>query len=168
MKKVRSYVSQKIQIQQSPIHGLGMFAIEHISEGEIVFIKGGHVLRRQDVFASGSISSYLPIDDDYVLGAADADEEEGIKLYVNHSCNPNCGVRGEITFVAMRDISPGEEITIDYAMVDNEDYEFVCRCGSKNCRGKVTGFDWKLPDLQQKYRGFFSRYLVEKMKHEQG
>lgn len=44
-----------------------------------------------------------------------------VSTYIlNHLCNPNVGVRGEITFVAMRDIKAGEELTTDYAMIDDD------------------------------------------------
>lgn len=160
---VKSYVSPKIVIRKSKIHGLGMFANENIRKGEIVFIKGGHILTRDELFSSQQIGSYLPIDDAFFIGARNKDEENSIKLYNNHSCDPNCGMRGEITFVALRDISSGEELTCDYAMIDNEDYEFECLCSSPNCRKIITGFDWRIKELQEKYSGYFSRYLLDKI-----
>jgi hypothetical protein len=68
----------------------------------------------------------------------------------------------------MRDIAPGEEITFDYAMVLSETagvpYEgFDCRCGSPRCRGRVTDADWRRPDLQSRYDGWFSWYLRERI-----
>jgi len=41
---VRSYISSKIKIKKSDIHGVGMFAIKSIQKGEIVFIHGGHIV----------------------------------------------------------------------------------------------------------------------------
>jgi len=87
---------------------------------------------------------------------------------VNHSCDPNCGLHGEITFVALRDIHVGDELTFDYAMVDNESYEFACSCGSPNCRKIVTGYDWKIKKLQNKYTTYFAHYLLEKIKAQKG
>ena len=160
---VKSYVSPKIIISESTIHGLGMFAKTNIEQGEIVFIKGGHIVTRSELYSSAQISSYLPIDDGYFIGATSEDEEGGIKLFENHSCEPNCGVRGEITFVAMREIQEGEELTCDYAMIDNEDYEFECNCGSKACRERITGFDWKIEELQARYTNYFARYLLDRI-----
>jgi len=156
---LKSVVSAKVVIGESPVNGNGMFAKERISKDEIVFIKGGHILKREQMFSSHIINSYLPIDDDYFLAAENLEEEEAIKLYNNHSCDPNCGLRGEITFVAIRDIEAGEELTVDYAFIDNEDYEFECNCGAKDCRKKVTGHDWKIPELQSRYREYFAAYL---------
>ena len=160
---IKSFVSPKVAIEKSKVHGVGMHAKEDIKKGEVVFIKGGHILTRDQLFSSKVINSYLPLDDNYFLGATNKEEEDSIKLFINHSCNANCGLRGEITFVAMRDIKKGEELTVDYAMIDDEEYEFECTCGSKLCRGKVTGFDWKRKELQKRYEGYFARYLEDKI-----
>lgn len=144
MKNICSVLSNKVEICKSDINRYGMYAKENISKGEMVFIKAGHIVKREDFYSSSTINSYLPISDEYFMAAISPDEEESIKLYNNHSCDPNCGMHGEITFVAMRDISVGEELTIDYAFVDNENYSFECHCGSEKCRGIVTGFDWKI------------------------
>ena len=78
---------------------------------------------------------------------------------------PNLGMRGEITFVAMRDIAAGEELTHDWATTDDDDYTLQCNCGSANCRGTLTGKDWQRPDLQERYDGYFSAYLAEKIRN---
>ena len=160
---MKSVISDKIEIRHSGIDKVGMFAVAQIKKGEIVYIKGGHVLHRDELFTSGTINSYLPISDEYFIGAISAEEEKDVKLYNNHSCNPNCGMRGEITFVAIRDIEVGEELTVDYAFIDNEDYSFECHCGSENCRHTITGFDWKIKELQEKYYPYFAQYLKEKI-----
>lgn len=160
---MKSRISPKVEIKSGGIDNSGMFAKELICKGEIVFIKGGHILTREEIFSSKIINSYMPISDDYYLGAISAEEENDIKLYNNHSCDPNCGLHGEITFVAMRDIAPGEELTVDYAFIDNEEYSFDCKCGSPNCRHIITGFDWKKPELQEKYFPYFAQYLKDKI-----
>ena len=80
------------------------------------------ILTKNELFSNGVINRYLPISDEYYIGAISQEEEENIKLFNNHSCDPNCGMHGEITFVSIRDIQDGEELTIDYAFIDNEDY----------------------------------------------
>lgn len=159
---VRSIISNKVEVRDSPIHGKGMFAKKDIKKGEVVFIKGGYILTRDEFYSNGTINSYLPLDDNYFLAAKSKEDELHIKLYNNHSCDPNCGLRGEITFIAIKDIRQGEELTCDYAFIDNEDYEFECSCGSVNCRHIVTGRDWKIKELQEKYRDYFAAYLKEK------
>ncbi|MCM1286884.1 MAG: SET domain-containing protein-lysine N-methyltransferase [Clostridium sp.] len=161
---MKSIISSKVEVCKSDINKMGMFAKEYIRKGEIVYIKGGHILTRKELFSSSTINSYLPISDDYFVGAISHDEETDVKLYNNHSCEPNCGVHGEITFIAIKDIKVGEELTIDYAFIDNEDYSFECHCGSTCCRHIITGRDWKIPSLQAKYYPYFAQYLKDKIK----
>jgi hypothetical protein len=84
-------------------------------------------------------------------------------LYSNHSCNPNLGVRGEITLVAMRDIRVGEELTHDWATTDDDEYSVECECGAANCRKILTGKDWQKPELQKRHASYFSAYLADKI-----
>lgn len=162
-RRLSSRISEKVEIRESNISRKGMFAKELIKKGEIVYIKGGHIITRDELFSSSVINSYLPISADYYLGAINLDEENDIKLFNNHSCDPNCGMHGEITFIAIKDIQPEEELTIDYAFIDDEDYSFECHCGSPNCRHIVTGRDWKRKELQEKYYQYFAQYLKDKI-----
>lgn len=45
----------------------------------------------------------------------------------------------------------------------SDDYALDCRCGSPLCRAKLSGEDWKLPELQQRYQGYFSLYIHNKI-----
>jgi uncharacterized protein len=56
----------------------------------------------------------------------------------------------------MRNIEPGEELTIDYAMQESYRFAFDCVCKSRTCRKKLTPDDWKIEDLQKRYDGYFS------------
>ena len=77
-------------------------------------------------------------------------------LYSNHSCDRESRIRGEITFVAMRDIRAGEELTHDWAMTDDDVYS-VNVCAARLIAGKtLTGKDWQRPDLQERYAGYFA------------
>ena len=81
--------------------------------------------------------------------------------YVNHSCNPNCGIKNRRTLVAMRHIKKGEEITFDYAMTELElQNSFQCLCGSDICRGQIGGFKNLPEELKKKYQGYISDYLI--------
>jgi hypothetical protein len=105
----------------------------------------------------------IQIDDDLFIAPVTEEERELSMLYSNHSCDPNLGMRGEITFVAMRDVSAGEELTHDWAMTDDDDYSMECNCGAANCRRILTGKDWQRPDLLKRYAGYFSAYLARKI-----
>ena len=159
-----SYRSPKTEVRESKIHGRGLFAKADIARGEIVAIKGGHIVDRETLQRDitprlGPVE--IQIDDDLFIAPVNADERELSMLYSNHSCDPNIGLRGEITFVAMRDIPAGEELTHDWAMTDSDDYSVACNCGARNCRKTLTGKDWQRPELQEKYAGYFSAYLAK-------
>ncbi|MFZ9918732.1 MAG: SET domain-containing protein [Ilumatobacteraceae bacterium] len=80
--------------------------------------------------------------------------------FINHSCEPNCGFTTATTLVAMQEIPAGETITFDYAMSDaNSFIEFSCRCGTSTCRGRMTGEDWRIPQLQRRYAGWFAPHV---------
>ena len=66
---------------------------------------------------------------------------------------------------AVEPIGAGEELTIDYAMIDGDpDDRMECRCGTPACRGVVSGGDWRRPDLQARYGDFSSWYLLERIR----
>jgi len=81
--------------------------------------------------------------------------------YVNHSCDPNCVIKGAGRIVAWRDIRRGEEITFDYSTnVGWEPYEMKCLCGAKSCRGVVRSYFHLSPTIRQKYGRNLSAYLL--------
>ncbi len=65
--------------------------------------------------------------------------------------------------VAMRDIVAGEEIYYDYALTENHpDFSFpICLCKKENCRGKISGNDWKIQELQEKYGRHFLPHVLK-------
>lgn len=160
-----SYLSPKTAVKTSPVQGRGLFAIEPIHKGEIVCVKGGYIFNRQKLQeVSRSLgSAEIQIAEDMFIGPLNEEEREGSMIFSNHSCDPNIGIQGQIVFVAMRDIDAGEELTHDWATTDVDSYQMECNCGADNCRKVITGQDWRRKELQEKYRGFFSWYILEKI-----
>ena len=160
-----SYLSPKTQVRESPIHGRGLFATANIAKGEVVVVKGGHIITREEVrdvnARLGPVE--IQIGDDLFIAPVTDEERELSMLYSNHSCDANMGMRGEITFVAMHNIRAGEELTHDWCTTDDDDYSVKCNCRSSKCRGTLTGKDWQRPELQKRYAGYFSAYLAEKI-----
>lgn len=161
-----SYLSPKAAVRESPIHGKGLFAIAPFTQGEIVCVKGGYIFDRQTLRSMPEWygAAEIQIADDLFVGPLAEAERAGSMIFSNHSCEPNIGVRGQVVFVAMRGIAAGEELTHDWATTDDDDYEMECGCGSVSCRKVITGRDWQRRDLQEKYGGYFSWYLAEKIK----
>jgi hypothetical protein len=161
-----SYISPKALVRESPIHGKGLFAVEPIKQGEIVCVKGGHIFDREKLAEVARVlgPAEIQITNDLFIGPLTEQDRDGSMIFSNHSCEPNIGVQGQIVFVALRDIEPGEELTHDWATTDDDDYEMACKCGSSSCRKIITGQDWRRIDLQKKYAGYMSWYLSEKIK----
>ena len=160
-----SYISPKATVRESAIHGRGLFAVEAIGAGEVVCVKGGYVFDRATLQAMPGwyAAAEIQVGEDLFIGPLAEVEREGSMIFSNHSCEPNIGVRGQIVFVAVRDIEAGEELTHDWATTDDDVYELECRCGAASCRRVITGQDWRKKDLREKYAGYFSLYLAEKI-----
>ncbi len=159
----RSYLTDKAVVREVPGKGAGIVATTPIAAGETVAGWGGTVLHQRDFDTLSEFrrTHSVQIDDElYLVGDEDLEPAD----YVNHSCDPNVGIVGNVLLVAMRDIAVGEELCFDYAMTDAVDYdEFDCACGTELCRKVVTGADWRRADLQDRYRGYLSAYLQRRI-----
>ena len=160
-----TYFSPKVEKRTSPIDGRGLYARSAISTGEIAVVKGGYILTRKqrDEIGKELGPSEVQVAEELFIGPSTMSEREGGMMHLNHSCEPNVGVQGQIVFVALRDIDQGEELTLDYAMIDDELSEMQCRCGTKSCRGTITGVDWKKPEIQKKYDCYFSWFIQRRI-----
>ena len=142
-------MASKITVKESTIHGKGIFALKDIKKGEIISIIKGP--RKFKINRSAKDALAHP---DWV----------GFKMhhwidpippykYLNHSCNPNCGIKGKVETVALKNIKKGEEVVIDYSIIEGDvRWRMKCHCGQKNCRETIKSFQF-LPD-KQFYRYF--------------
>ena len=164
-----SYRSPKTEFRKSTIAGQGRFAIKPISKGEIIAIRSGHIINGEQLRKNAEIikDAEHQIADDFYLAPLSKDEFDDVMCFINHSCNPNVGMMGNVIIVAMKDIVTGEELCLDYAMLFSNEKTFSCKCGAKNCRSLITGKDWMRKDLQEKYENYFSTYLLQKMSANQ-
>jgi len=127
-----SWFNPKTEKRTSPIGGRGLFARVAISAGEIVAVKGGAITDRStfERVRNEVSPAEIQIENDLYIAPRSAAEVEANILCLNHSCDPNVGVRGQITFVAMHfvamhDIPASSELTIDYAMIDGDPAERI-------------------------------------------
>lgn len=177
-KRTFSWINPKLEVRPTPKYGKGakgVFAKKDIQKDELLVIFGGYVFHLSDYYKiPHRVMHYLSqINDDFVFGIRSIEQLED-SCFVNHSCNPNSGYKGQIFLVAMRKIKKDEEITFDHAMelssskVSNPKNvirfdKMNCKCGAKNCRRIVGDNDWKIPELQKKYDGYFQYFLQEKI-----
>lgn len=160
-----TWFSPKVEKRRSPIDGRGLFAKEPIGAGTVVVVKGGYILTRAQRDEIGRMlgPSEIQIAEDLFIGPATKAERAGGMMHLNHSCEPNLGLQGQIAYLTLRDIAADEELTFDYATTADEPDEMQCRCGSPGCRGIVTGFDWQKPEIQRKYDGYFSWFIQRRI-----
>ena len=130
--RLASYRSPKAAVRPSRIGGRGLFAAAPIAAGEIVCVKGGHLLPAAQFANVRDVANEaeLQIADDLFLTPVAEAEFEGLMMFLNHSCEPNVGIQGQIVFVAMRSIAAGEELTLDYATIERPAEPLPCRCGA--------------------------------------
>lgn len=129
-----------MRLARSKIHRWGVFATEFIPAGRKVIEYTGEKISRRETKrrAVEREFTYLFTLDPYwtIDGAVGGSGAE----YINHSCEPNLTsriVKGHILYVSLRQIRPGEELTIDYRF-DRKVERVPCRCGAPGCRGTIN------------------------------
>ncbi|MFT7668081.1 MAG: SET domain-containing protein [Planctomycetota bacterium] len=106
-KKFPKFENEGVEVKDSNIHGLGLFAVKSFRKGDVIgYYKGPEVTADQD--------------GDHVLWIYDEDEkrEYGIDgqnetRFVNHSQKPTAYFNGE-ELQAMKAIRKGDEVTHNY------------------------------------------------------
>jgi len=152
------WIHPAVVIKKSAIEGNGLFATQEIKKEQTIMVWEGQLFTKTEILLGyakpNSVTGY---NGEHFLGQA-IDEPDTLDQYLNHSCDPNLWMMDEITIASRRDIQAGEELTADYAMWETEltwKLPQPCNCGSAQCRGIITGNDWKLIDLQKDYRNHF-------------
>ena len=138
------------EIRRSRIQGKGAFAIRRIRKGQrIIEYQGRRIDAEEEarLYDDSKMSRHhtflFKVDSNTTIDASrDANEAR----YINHSCEPNCEAvleDGRVYIEAIRNIQPGVELCYDYAFesdgdeTEEEKKFYVCKCGSKNCRGTI-------------------------------
>lgn len=166
-KRKTHYVSPKVSRRIRPEKGgYGVFATQHIPPGELLVVWGGDVVVFDEWTMLSPVAQRHSIQVEESLYLVPHELPE-VGDFVNHSCSPNAGLSGQMALVSLRPVQKGEEICYDYAMSDGSPYdEFMCSCESVECRSRVTGNDWRLPEIQTKYAGYFSPYIQRRIDAE--
>jgi SET domain-containing protein len=144
-------------------HGRGVFAKEPVKTGEEILQFEGPVVASNDLPEpyTAETDYYLQIGENLFMGPSGKLDD-----YVNHSCEPNCGIKIDgdaVKLVAIVPVGAGHQITFDYSTtMHNFDYEMKCACGSKTCRQRVKNFVELPAKIQAKYikLGIVPLYLL--------
>jgi uncharacterized protein len=115
--------------------GLGLFAAKPIAaKAYIVTYQGRRIptAEAQRREREGKAKFMFEINRQWTI---DGSSRRNLGRYINHACRPNCEAvlrKGRMMLVALRDIAPGEEITLDYGKeyFDLFIAPFGCRCAT--------------------------------------
>ena len=132
-----AYQKFDVAVHKSRIDGFGVFAAEDIpAQRKIGEIRGESISvsearRRAQGKARIMIVEISP------KKAIDASGSSDPMRFTNHACQPNARLQirdGRVEFYALRAITPGEEITVNYGETHHEG-TLKCRCGAPGCVG---------------------------------
>lgn len=149
-----------IELRPSRIAGIGVFAVAALEEGQRVAegIGDGNYRRlvpwkhlsECDADVQAKINAFcIGTPDGFIPPEKFDFNRLSVEWYLNHSCDGNVGFNEDGDFVARRRIAKGEELTYDYGLAEsNPRFRMDCMCGSSNCRGVITGNDWKDQDFR--------------------
>ncbi len=145
-----------IYTAKSKINGFGVFAGEHIKKSEIIQpIKG-----KMRFLAVENKEDSLSYPDWIGVGKNQWIDPDKPFKFINHSCNPNTGVKGKFDIIALKNIKEGDEVTIDYAIIEGDElWEMPCSCGAKNCRKIIRSVQFIPQKQYKKYLPFVPEYF---------
>ncbi|HEY6120631.1 MAG TPA: SET domain-containing protein-lysine N-methyltransferase [Pyrinomonadaceae bacterium] len=128
-----------LRIEHSPIEGKGCFSNKTFTRGKKIAEYEGERISNAEANrrASRRKLRICAINNRWSL---DGSRGGNGTHYINHSCEPNAYMKivyDHILFIALRDIRPGEEITIDYEATLHSDKK-RCTCGAPSCRGTIN------------------------------
>jgi len=138
--------------QKNCEHGRGVYTKEPFRLGDEILEFKGPAVTIEDLPRPYTAENdyYLQIGENLFLGPSGELDD-----YVNHSCEPNCGVKFNtdgIKLVAIAPIAAGHQITFDYSTtMHNFDWEMNCGCGSNTCRQQVKNFVELPAEIQARY-----------------
>lgn len=153
--------NQKVMIGNTHT-GKGLIAQETIEKDERIAVFDGEVYfaEKESLLPEIAAHTACPF---HKYWYRDGKPDSYARL-INHSCEPNCGIKNLFEVVAMRTIQPGEEVTLDYGMICNSDWENPegkCLCHSPHCRGKILPYRQLPQSIKDGYRGYISEWLEQ-------
>jgi uncharacterized protein len=128
-----------VSVQPSRIDGQGAFADERIPGRRKIGEIRGQSLSVDDARIRATRHERIMIVEVSTRRAIDFSKSDDPLRYTNHSCGPNARLsirQRRVEFYALRDIEPGEEITVNYGETHHEG-RLACRCGAPGCVGRL-------------------------------
>jgi uncharacterized protein len=136
---MRQTLAPGLAVKKSRINGRGCFATVRFPRGKKIADYAGERIPDAEANrrANRRVLRICAVDEQWSI---DGSRGGNGTHYINHSCAPNAYMKilyGHVQFYALRDISPGEEITVDYISTLHPDTK-RCSCGAQTCRGTIN------------------------------
>jgi SET domain-containing protein len=140
-------LNPRIEVRSSPIAGRGLFAVARFANGERFSVTAAPVADGSVIMDDTEFAAYtrsVEAWDAVYLGngrhrVSTRERNDDPANYGNHSCDPNTALDGAGWRIAVKDIAPGDEITIDYGLLSPRQWSMACSCGAPTCTGVVRG-----------------------------
>ena len=132
-----AYQKYDVVPRRSGIDGFGAFAAEAIPAHRKIGEIRGESISVAEARRRAAGRQRIMIVEISPRKAIDASQSADPMRFTNHSCSPNARLTirdGRVEFYALRPITPGEEITVNYGETHHEG-TLACRCGAPNCAG---------------------------------
>jgi hypothetical protein len=118
--------------------GRGVFLGRDVRAGERILEFRGTPIDFEDTLRMGDLECYA-----FQTGKDEYLDLEPPGRFVNHSCEPNAGIKDGVFLVALKDMKAGEEVRFDYSTCMSEGHwTMECCCGARSCRGLIRDFKW--------------------------
>ncbi len=161
-----------IEVRQSEIHNVGVFAKKDLPKGTFIVEYVGPKIDRSKFLCqlTEEQARYaFKLDHEWTI---DGSSPENVAGRINHSCAGNCSivtVDGHIWVVAERDICKGEELGYNYgyklSSLSKMEAKWRCNCRAPNCVGFILReTDW--PTLKRKLQEREEEEELKKKKKE--
>lgn len=140
--------------------GKGVFAGRDIKKGELICVMQGKKITSEQLSIESQrkrniLVDPLQIDQDLYIILKEP------YLFINHSCDPNAGLKNSVELIAIKKIRKDEEIFYDYSTTWYDGME--CKCGSKSCRKHISDYFTIPKKIRKKYKnlGIIPKFIPE-------
>jgi len=146
-------------------NGLGLFAARRFRPHQTIIKIAGRVVDAGLLWDRGGTFA----DNCFRFGPETyLDPGDAFGRYLNHSCEPNAGIRkdnNQLFLFSAATIDEGTEIVIDYSTIlgDDDIWTMHCNCGRRGCRKKIKRFGSLPSSVKQRYLrdGLVPKYIVK-------
>lgn len=136
--------------------GKGVFAARDITAGEHIFdFEGALVTADYDIdYDTGD--RWVGIGKNQWINTNPSNPG----YYINHSCQPNAGLKDVASVYAIKDIAKDEEIVFDYSTSEEDPFwQMECNCGAENCRVIIKNIQSLSQQTFNSYLPFITDYF---------